>query len=366
MFIDIPVKEQYALEFYVGRPDGGERTIYVNPYTGDIQGEKSTFDLRQLLRELHGWLLIPFTATYSPGLVHRIGNVDPADGIVDHRAFRLQEVLAGDPAAAAAGKSGKPRLLGRFPQARRTVVDPVHRNHERYGLVVPDRGLLADSGYKIPGEIEHPIRRRTRGQAGPIREAVQTISLDRAIEIARGSFPGLTPAYIELPTEAYHPIEIAGRSAYPLVFQTAYISPYSGKVISTRWDRQSLGCGACHRKHAPAPHRRLRRSMAEVRLFLLRAAADDDQLFGNDGLDETLRSRLGATSFTSGVARWFRAQRRRRNEGLASLSAAAHVWRRWWFHLSALMVLVPVGFLEQLYRPSGDAASRRRGGFALG
>jgi uncharacterized iron-regulated membrane protein len=61
------VKEQFALQFIVGRPDGGERTIYVNPYTGDIQGEKSTFDLRELLREIHGWLLIPFTANYSPG-----------------------------------------------------------------------------------------------------------------------------------------------------------------------------------------------------------------------------------------------------------------------------------------------------------
>ena len=67
MYFDIPVKPQYALQLYVGRPDGGERTIYVNPYTGQIQGEKSTFDLRELLRELHGWLLIPFTANYSPG-----------------------------------------------------------------------------------------------------------------------------------------------------------------------------------------------------------------------------------------------------------------------------------------------------------
>src|SRR5262245_7839111 len=47
MYIDIPVKEQYALLYYVGRPDGSEATLYVNPYTGKIQGEKSTFDLRE-------------------------------------------------------------------------------------------------------------------------------------------------------------------------------------------------------------------------------------------------------------------------------------------------------------------------------
>ena len=67
MFITVPVKDIYAIQFYVGRPDGTELTVYVNPYTGAIQGEKSTFDLRELLRELHGWLLIPFTAKYSLG-----------------------------------------------------------------------------------------------------------------------------------------------------------------------------------------------------------------------------------------------------------------------------------------------------------
>ena len=63
MYIDTPVKEQCALQFYVGRPDGGEGIIYVNPYTGSIQGEKSAFDLRKL----HCWLLIPFTGRYSVG-----------------------------------------------------------------------------------------------------------------------------------------------------------------------------------------------------------------------------------------------------------------------------------------------------------
>jgi uncharacterized iron-regulated membrane protein len=92
---------------------------------------------------------------------------------------------------------------------------------------------LSDTGYKLPGEIEHPHVDRRQVRNGATREAVMTVSADEAVEIARKSFPGLTPAYIEVPTNAYHPIEVWGRSAYPLVFQTAYINPYSGKVIAT-------------------------------------------------------------------------------------------------------------------------------------
>ncbi len=55
-----------------------------------------------------------------------------------------------------------------------------------------------------------------------------------AIEIARGSFPDLALAFIELPMSAFDPIEVAGRGAYPLLFEIAFINPYSGKILATR------------------------------------------------------------------------------------------------------------------------------------
>jgi len=231
MFIDIPVKEQYALQFYVGRPDGGEGTIYVNPYTGAIQGEKSELDLRELLRELHGWLLIPFTANYSPGWyivsamsLPLLGSL--VTGLVVYKKF-WRAIL-------------RPRL--RLGQGGRIFWGDFHRLAGLWSIpfiaIMSVTALwflieaaLYDTGYKVPGEIEHPHVPRSQVVTGADRNAVQKISVDKAIEIAQRSFPGLVPAYLELPLGAYDPIEVAGRSAYPLVFEIAFINPYSGKVM---------------------------------------------------------------------------------------------------------------------------------------
>ena len=69
----------------------------------------------------------------------------------------------------------------------------------------------------------------------------------------------MTTAFIELPMSAYHPIEIFGRGAYPLIFETAYISPYSGKVLAARGvgDRplsplSPRACGRCTQAISPA------------------------------------------------------------------------------------------------------------------
>ena len=234
IFFDIPVKEQFALQLYVGRPDGGERTIYVNPYTGKIQGEKSTFDLRQLLRELHGWLLIPFTATYSPGWyivsamsIPLLGSL--ITGLFVYKKF-WRAIL-------------RPRL--RITQGSRAFWGDLHRLVGLWSipfiLIMSVTALwflieatLHDTGYTVPTEFEHPHVPRSQVVTGPNRQSVQTISPDRALEIARGNFPDLEPAYIVLPTTGYHPIEVIGRSTYPLVFESAYINPYSGKVLAAR------------------------------------------------------------------------------------------------------------------------------------
>lgn len=234
MFFDIPVKEQFALQLYVGPPSGGERTVYVNPFTGKIQGEKSTFDLRQLLRELHGWLLIPFTATYSPGWyivsamsIPLLGSL--ITGLFVYKKF-WRAIL-------------RPRL--RVKQGSRVFWGDMHRLVGLWSipfiLIMGVTALwflieatLHDTGFTVPTEFEHPHVPRRQVMIGPTRQAVQTISPDQALEIARGNFPDLEPAYIVLPTTAYHPIEVTGRSSYPLVFESAYISPYSGKVLAAR------------------------------------------------------------------------------------------------------------------------------------
>lgn len=233
MAIDIPVKEQFALQFIVGRPDGGERTIYVNPYTGDIQGDKSTFDLRELLREIHGWLLIPFTANYSPGWYIVSAMSIPLMGSLITGLFVYKKFWRAFLRPRLRIANGARLFWGDFHRLAGLWSIPFIAIMSVTAMWFLIEAALSDTGYKLPGEIEHPHVDRRQVRNGATREAVMTVSADEAVEIARKSFPGLTPAYIEVPTNAYHPIEVWGRSAYPLVFQTAYINPYSGKVIAT-------------------------------------------------------------------------------------------------------------------------------------
>ncbi len=48
-------------------PTGSSAALYVNPYTGAIQGKSPHFDFRQFTRALHGWWLMPFDNGYSWG-----------------------------------------------------------------------------------------------------------------------------------------------------------------------------------------------------------------------------------------------------------------------------------------------------------
>ena len=138
-----PVKEQFALQFYVGRPDGGERTIYVNPYTGRYPGRE--IDLRPAAAAARIPRLVahPIHRQIQPGLVHRIGHVDPADGIADHRAVCLQEVLARVSRPRLRVRQGSRVFWGDFHRLAGLWSIPVHRHHERHSNVVPDRGVPA-------------------------------------------------------------------------------------------------------------------------------------------------------------------------------------------------------------------------------
>lgn len=235
MYLGIPVKDIHALQIYLSRPDGREAMVYVNPYTGTIQGEKSSFDLRQTLRELHGWLLIPFTERHSLGwyLVSAMSIPLMASlitGLLVYKKF-WRAIL-------------KPRL--RVSQGSRIFWGDLHRLVGLWSVPFISvmsvtamwfliQAAMEDSGYKLPGNIEPPQISRRFIALGPTRDMVQRVGVDDAIRIAAERLPGLVPAYVTFPTIAADPIEVAGRShAFPLILEAAYISPYDGKVLSTR------------------------------------------------------------------------------------------------------------------------------------
>lgn len=65
--IERPDESHFALTVDVSHPDGSSAALYVNPYTGAIQGKSPHFDFRQFTRALHGWWLMPFDNGYSWG-----------------------------------------------------------------------------------------------------------------------------------------------------------------------------------------------------------------------------------------------------------------------------------------------------------
>jgi len=66
--------------------------------------------------------------------------------------------------------------------------------------------------------------------------------VEQAIAVVRQQVPGLDASYVSLPLNAYSPMEVGGRSWYPLMFQTANINPYTGQLISSHLlsDRNKL------------------------------------------------------------------------------------------------------------------------------
>ena len=65
--ISRPDESHFALDVSVSYPDGRSVTVYVNPYTGAIQGPARNFNFQAFTRALHGWWLVPFTNGYSWG-----------------------------------------------------------------------------------------------------------------------------------------------------------------------------------------------------------------------------------------------------------------------------------------------------------
>ncbi len=65
--ISRPDESHFALDVEVSYPDGRTQTVYVNPYTGVIQGPAPDFNFKAFTRALHGWWLVPFTNGFSWG-----------------------------------------------------------------------------------------------------------------------------------------------------------------------------------------------------------------------------------------------------------------------------------------------------------
>ncbi|AHG64639.1 PepSY-associated TM helix domain-containing protein [Advenella mimigardefordensis] len=230
-----PVKSQFALTVNTSYQDGKSGRLYVNPYTGEIQGQISGFDFRQFVRALHGWLLVPFTNGFAWGwyAVALLGIpmlISLITGLVVYKRFWRGYL--------------KPRL--RIGQGARIFWGDFHRLAGIWSVPFIAiisvtaiwfliEAILFDNSISISTA---PPPAMVQRQDVPTRTDGSTRSLllspDQAVAKAKDHFPDMQAESIFLPANAYSHYTVMGRSSYPLILERASVNPYTGNVDASR------------------------------------------------------------------------------------------------------------------------------------
>lgn len=227
-------ESHFALTASVSYPDGRSVSVYVNPYTGVIQGISPDFNFEAFTRALHGWWLVPFTNGFSWGwyLVSFLGIpllVSLITGLVVYKKFWKGFF--------------KPTL--RFNHGARIFWGDFHRLSGIWSIwfiaVISITGiwflieaLLFDNHISISSEPVIPVVARESVPVSADGSPPKIIDLDNAILIAQEKIPGLEASFVSLPSNAYSHLNVGGRGWYPLMFQTATINPYNGDIDASR------------------------------------------------------------------------------------------------------------------------------------
>ncbi|KTC35967.1 peptidase, partial [Pseudomonas sp. ABAC61] len=223
----------FALSVRVSYPDGRSPTLYVNPYSGAIQGTSPDFDFQAFTRALHGWWLVPFTNGYSWGwyLVSLLGLpmlISLITGLVVYKKFWKGFL--------------KPTL--RLRHGARIFWGDFHRLSGIWSIwfiaVISITGTwflieatLSDNHISISSEPIVPVIAREQVPVSADGTPAPMISLDQAIGTATQKIPGFDISFVSLPSNAYSHLFVGGRGWYPLMFQTANINPYTGSLDSS-------------------------------------------------------------------------------------------------------------------------------------
>lgn len=226
-----PDGSHFALNANVTFPDGTAPTLYVNPYTGAIQGKSPDFSFEQFTRALHGWWLVPFTNGYSWGwyLVSLLGLPMLASlvtGLVVYKKFWrgfFKPVRTGHGSRIFWGDVH--RLAGVWSIWFIAVIS-ITGTWFLIQAILGDNHITISSEPVVPVIAREDVPRTTDGTPAP------RIDLDEAARIATAQIPGLDISFVSLPATAYSHVSLGGRGWYPLMFQSAEVNPYTRRVDS--------------------------------------------------------------------------------------------------------------------------------------
>lgn len=348
--ISRPVKSMFAWTVQAGYPDTSTVNHYVNPYTGRIQGsEPEGFSFRQFIRALHGWLLMPFDGGFNFGwyvvsllALPLLGSL--VTGLVVYKRFWR-------------GYS-RPRL--RVDRGSRVFWGDLHRLAGIWSipfiLIMAVTALwflvmavLNDTHTELPStgpDVPVLVSREDIPVVAAGRPAPR-IGLDKAAELMRERFPAVEPSTLLLGEHAFSPITVIGRGgSWPLLVEFARVNPYTGKVEQVRRiaDRSGLELftGSMRPLHTGDFAGLWLKLVYFVFGLLLTAMVGSGLLIWTKRTAKATAAALkGGTTDADGDI----------NAPLpASLSppergAASGFWKRWRFHLSALLLILPLAYL---------------------
>ncbi|MDI9776807.1 PepSY domain-containing protein [Pseudomonas putida] len=226
-----PDGSHFALTAQVTYADGSSPLLYVNPYTGAIQGKMPDFNFEAFTRALHGWWLVPFTNGFSWGwyLVSLLGLPMLASlvtGLVVYKKFWkgfFKPVRTGQGSRIFWGDLH--RLAGVWSIWFIAVIAIT----SIWFLI---RAILFDNQITISSEPIVPVIAREQVPQTVDGSPPPRIDLDEAARIGGLAIPSLDITSISLPATAYSHIEMGGRGWYPLMFQSASVNPYTRQVDS--------------------------------------------------------------------------------------------------------------------------------------
>ncbi|WP_075173981.1 PepSY-associated TM helix domain-containing protein [Neptunomonas phycophila] len=228
-----PVKSQFALSAVVSYPDSTTATVYINPYTGAIQGTASGFDFRQFIRAVHGWLLLPFDngyTFYSFGwyIVSFLGIpmlLSLITGLVVYKRFWRGFF--------------SPRL--RFNRGSRVFWGDFHRLAGIWSipfiLIISVTGIwfliqaaLFDNSISISSDGP-PIYVAREDVPSSIGDEPAMISPSDAVAVVTQAYPNVTAERVSVPGNTYNHYVVDGRSQrYPLIIERFSVNPYNGNI----------------------------------------------------------------------------------------------------------------------------------------
>jgi uncharacterized iron-regulated membrane protein len=229
-----PKQSIFALGVQVLRPNGNFGMLYVNPYTGVIQGERAGFDFRWFVRSLHGWLLMPFNGGTPIGwylvsalAIPLLGSL--ITGIVVYKRFWRAFL--------------HPRL--RLRKGNRIFWGDVHRLVGVWSIPFIAVMAVTAGWFLIQAILDDAhISISTTGAPAVVARGdvpivtwgapAPRITPEQAVEAVRVELPDLEPSFVQLPSNAYRHVSVGGRGTYPLLFETVKVNPYNGKVDQMR------------------------------------------------------------------------------------------------------------------------------------